>query len=177
MGNRRWQILPILLLAACQDDPSSVETVNVEAATTAEDVAADANLAAGNEQAVAPTTPPPKPVIDLQVVSLELPQIIKRETEFPITVTVHNNSDTDLSFAELNVRAVVRSPTNVMDLALGSNSARDIGANQSKSVTFNVRAPHVVAAPAEFRVKAKPVLATDPRPENNVQRRDAYVTN
>lgn len=177
MGNRRWQFLPILLLAACQDDQSAVGAVNVDAATTAEDVAADASSAAENAQAAPSNTPPPKPVIDLQLVSFELPQIIKRETEFPITVTVHNNSDTDLSFAELNVRAVVRSPTNVMDLALGSNSARDIDANQSKSVTFNVRAPHVVATPAEFRVEAKPGLATDPRPENNVQRKDAYVTN
>ena len=176
MSIQWWQIVGILALAGCgspNSGSSDGESVpdSTDQGLAQQDDMAEANQ--GNEQS---NTTPEKPNIDLEVVSIDLPRTIKREADFPITVTVRNNSDTELSFAELNVRAVVKSPTGTMDLALGSGTARNVGPHDSKTVTFTVLAPHV-AAPSEIRVEAKPGLATDPKPANNLQRKEIFVVN
>jgi hypothetical protein len=177
MSIQWWQIIGILALAGCGSQNSGNSDVERVPDSSDRNSAQQPNMAEANQGNELSNTTAEKPNIDLEVVSIDLPGTIKREADFPITVTVRNNSDTELSFAVLDVRAVVKSPFEAMDLALGSGTARNFGPHDSKTVTFTVRAPDVVAAPTVIWVEAKPGLATDPNPANNLQRKETFVVN
>jgi hypothetical protein len=165
MGNRCSQIFAIVLLTGCGRSGDSTGGGAVEDVETP---ALPTDTALENEGSVQSNVSPvsDKPVIDLEITSIGLPQSVNRGEDFSIDVTVRNNSDTVLSFAELNARSSVNTVTSSMDLHAGSGVARDIGPHDSKTVQFMGRAPDA-SATSEIIVTAMPGLATDPKPANN----------
>jgi hypothetical protein len=168
MDIREWQVIAIFLLAGCDGGSAENPPIATTTESARQDLASPSNAVPETDKNLQSNEASEnrKPVVDLQIVSVDVPVDVTKNAEFPISVTVRNNSNTKLNFAELKARARIESVMYAMDLPMGSGTARNVAPNGSVTATFTGRAPHVSAI-AEIRVRAMPGLATDPNLSNN----------
>lgn len=162
-------MLPTISLSifGCQEDRTEPQETNA-----ASPVASQPQP--GNEQAPVETETTQQ-TVDLELVSMELPSQAARDKDFPIMVTIHNNSDIEVLAANFKARASIDTPTSSMNLPAGDGKMRQISPRETRRAEIMVHAPHVPGI-ANISITVEPFPATDPNPTNN-QRMGRIVVN
>lgn len=163
-------IIGVLVLTGCGQRPSGDGASEVQTnVVVPNEEPTHSNIAPANNKS-GETPPAPKPVVDLAIDSISLPASVTRATDFTISAIVVNNSDTKVNFAELEARATVTSPTDALNLHLGSGSVENLAPHASQTVELKGNIPGYTAPAytADITVSVKPPSSvTDPNENNN----------
>ncbi len=121
-----------------------------------------------------PEPKPTPPSIDLRIASITAPNRVNGGSNFPVTITVSNRSNTVARVANIGVRMSVSSHSGAINVHAGSGVVRQLTRGQPKSVTINARAPDMTGM-GELHAAVKVLLAEDPVSANNKVSRNIVV--